>query len=327
MTAKEHRYPRGEPCQGALAAYGRALRTGYLPAAEAAFPPCLPESGLFEPDEAEAHGLLPVPPAVALPRLLRKFTEQALTQRRNADRLAETFLPLLALQSSREARRTVSAEDIKLLDGFPRINVAIEEACERASRELLTIQPGGGTRAPETLAQALVRDRALLARGARMRTLYQHTARHHLSVHAYYEELKGDAEVRTLDEVSERLVMFDREVAFVPANKDRTLALEVRHPILIDYFVTTFQRLWRLATPMHPIAAPLPTTEGITARQRAIAELLVEGETDTRIAQRLGMNVRTCRTHIANLATTLGSHSRAQLGYLIGRSGILDRDV
>ncbi len=36
------------------------------------------------------------------------------------------------------------------------------------------------------------------------------------------------------------------------------------------------------------------------------------------------MNIRTARVHIAKLATTLGSDSRAQLGYLIGQSGILD---
>jgi hypothetical protein len=35
------------------------------------------------------------------------------------------------------------------------------------------------------------------------------------------------------------------------------------------------------------------------------------------------MNIRTARVHIAKLAATLGSDSRAQLGYLIGQSGIL----
>ncbi len=34
--------------------------------------------------------------------------------------------------------------------------------------------------------------------------------------------------------------------------------------------------------------------------------------------------IRTTRVHIAKLAATPGSGSRAQLGYLIGRSGILD---
>ena len=36
---------------------------------------------------------------------------------------------------------------------------------------------------------------------------------------------------------------------------------------------------------------------------------------DEAIARRLGMNVRTCRAHIAKLAAALGSESRAQLGY------------
>ncbi|MDX3371793.1 helix-turn-helix transcriptional regulator, partial [Streptomyces sp. ME02-6987-2C] len=70
-----------------------------------------------------------------------------------------------------------------------------------------------------------------------------------------------------------------------------------------------------------------PTLNGITPRQRAIAALLVEGHTDTDIADRLGMNVRTARVHIAKLAATLGSESRAQLGYLIGQSGILDQEA
>ncbi len=38
------------------------------------------------------------------------------------------------------------------------------------------------------------------------------------------------------------------------------------------------------------------------------------------------MNVRTCRAHIAKLATALGSGSRAQLGYLIAESGILKQE-
>lgn len=77
---------------------------------------------------------------------------------------------------------------------------------------------------------------------------------------------------------------------------------------------------------MHPKAAPQPSHEGIAPRQRAIAALLVEGHTDAVIAGRLGMNIRTARVHIAKLAATPGSQSRAQLGYLIGQSGILDRE-
>lgn len=80
--------------------------------------------------------------------------------------------------------------------------------------------------------------------------------------------------------------------------------------------------------PRHPLTEQVsyePTPVGITGVQRSIAKLLIEGYVDEAIARRLGMNVRTCRAHIAKLATTLGSGSRAQLGYLIAQSGILDQ--
>ncbi|MET7692773.1 helix-turn-helix transcriptional regulator [Streptomyces sp. NPDC005483] len=196
--------------------------------------------------------------------------------------------------------------------------------------ELLSIQPNTSDRhtepPPFVHVEAFDRDQALLDRGGRIRTLYQHTLRHAPSVVARYERLDGDVEARSLDEVTERLIIVDRTVAFIPANKDRTLALEIRHPALIAFFVTAFDRLWRLATPMYPEAVQQPSRNGITPRQRAIAALLVEGHTDAVIADRLGMNIRTARVHIAKLAATLGSESRAQLGYLIGQSGILGQE-
>ncbi|MEV7194086.1 helix-turn-helix transcriptional regulator [Streptomyces sp. NPDC093510] len=213
---------------------------------------------------------------------------------------------------------------ITVLDGLDRINSAIDRAMNEVTEEFLSVQPGG-TRPPETLAEVFPRDQAILTRGCRMRTLYQHTTRHSLPVLAYFEQLDGDTEARTLDEVTDRLFVFDRTVAFIPASKDRSIALELRHPALVEYFATTFWRLWRLATPMWPQAAPQRAEGGITQRQRAIAGLLVEGLTDAEIADRLGMNIRTARVHIAKLAATLGSNSRAQLGYRIGQSGILAR--
>ncbi len=215
---------------------------------------------------------------------------------------------------------------VTVLSGLDRIGRTIAGAMSGSS-ELLAVQPHvTHTLAPPNVhVEALARDQALLDRGGRIRTLYQHTLRHAPTVIARYERLRGDAEARTLDEVTERLIVIDRAVAFIPANADRTLALEVRHPAIVGFLATAFDRLWRLATPMYPEAVQQPVRDGVTPRQRAIAALLVEGHTDTVIAHRLGLNVRTARVHIAKLAATLGSASRAQLGYLIGRSGILDQ--
>lgn len=284
-----------ELCEAGVALYARALRDGRIHSGDVEQTPCLIDFGLLHPDLDDMRWLRPAAPS-------------------------DPFITLDATLTS-----TGEVPAITVLDGLGSINAAIGRAVLDVTEEFLAVQPGG-TRPPETLAEAFPRDQAILSRGCRMRTLYQHTTRHSLPVLAYFERLEGDAEARSLDEVTERLFVFDRTVAFIPASKDRSLALEIRHPALVEYFATTFWRLWQLATPMWPQSAPQPSEDGITTRQRAIAGLLIEGLTDTEIATRLGMNVRTARVHIAKLAALLGSESRAQLGYLIGQSGILDRN-
>ncbi|MEU3824138.1 helix-turn-helix transcriptional regulator [Streptomyces sp. NPDC029080] len=310
-------------CAAGRELYERALREGHVSAADATDAPCLIDSGLLHPALQDPGRLEPVAPVVALHRLLRSAEDRVAEERRRETRLTEAFAPLMRI----DGRHTESAADIPallLLDGNARINSAITDAMSEASREVLCVQPYTVRKEAYARPLARQRDQALLDRGGRIRTIYQHTLRHAPDIIAYQEQLNGDHEVRTLDQVTDRLIVVDGEVAFLPANTDGTLALEVRHPALLRYFMTTFDRLWHLATPMYPQAVRTPSLNGITPRQRAIAALLVEGHTDAVVADRLGMNVRTARLHIAKLAATLGSESRAQLGYLIGRSGVLD---
>nr|WP_203729422.1 helix-turn-helix transcriptional regulator [Streptomyces sp. SID12501] len=301
-----------------MSLYVRALREGRVPDDEAGDAPCLIDFGLLRPDLEDPRQLRPLAPAVALSRLLHESAEDTARKRQQESLLAEAFEPLMHIDVPDIAADTPM---ISVLSGFDRINLAISRALADASSEILTIQPYAGR--PTTTLAILARDQAVLDRGARIRALYQHTVRHSPAVRARYEQLRGDVEARSLDEVTDRLIVIDRTVAFIPASKDRSLALEICHPVLVHYFVTTFERLWHLATPMYPQALQPPSLNGVTPRQRAIAALLVEGHTDAVIATRLGMNVRTARVHIAKLATTLGSDSRAQLGYLIAESGLL----
>ncbi|OUC74155.1 hypothetical protein CA983_44645, partial [Streptomyces swartbergensis] len=78
------------------------------------------------------------------------------------------------------------------------------------SRELLTIQPHTRVtrqRAEAAYAVATDRDQALLDRGCRIRTLYQHTLRHSPLTVAHQERLRGDIEARALDELTDRLII------------------------------------------------------------------------------------------------------------------------
>ncbi|MFB8245341.1 helix-turn-helix transcriptional regulator [Streptomyces sp. NPDC055952] len=326
MTPAPHeQHSPEELCPAGAQLYRRALGEGHVTARAVRGAPCLIDAGLLHPAVDDPDRLEPVPPAAALHRLLRASAERITRERRREERLAEIFTPLMAA-GEQEARATPT---LTLLSGKTRINRAITEAMAEATRELLTVQPRNTVPSEQVQAAYVVavrRDQALLDRGCRIRTLYPHTLRHSPLTVAHQERLRGDVEARALDEITDRLIIVDREVAFMPADGDGALALEIRHPAIVGYLATTFDRFWRLATPVFPEAAPQPSPGGVTPRQHAIAALLVEGHTDTVIAERLGMNVRTARVHIAKLAATLGSRSRAQLGYLIGRSGILERE-
>ncbi|WP_143672688.1 helix-turn-helix domain-containing protein, partial [Streptomyces sp. b94] len=58
--------------------------------------------------------------------------------------------------------------------------------------------------------------------------------------------------------------------------------------------------------------------------QHSIARLLAAGHVDDDIARRMGISVRTCRSHIARLMQTLGATSRTHLGALLIGSGIVE---
>jgi DNA-binding CsgD family transcriptional regulator len=279
------------------------------------------EFALLHPDPDDANWLRPVPPSVALAQRLNPIEREITDRRRMSIDLADAFEPFMALS----AQVTQSTDSITVLEGLDRINAALDLATAQCRNEMLTVQPSH--RHPERrLIEALERDKPLIERGVRIRTLYQHTARYSPERLAWVDQFSdGKAEYRTIDELVERLIICDETVAFIPTRDDRQVALELRHSGLVRYLIKVFEFMWNRAVPLSAGAPYETAPDGITDIQHSIAKLLVEGHVDEAIARRLGMNVRTCRAHIAKLAQALGSGSRAQLGYLIAQSGILDQ--
>ncbi|MFJ9589509.1 helix-turn-helix transcriptional regulator [Streptomyces acidicola] len=318
-----HPHAVTELCDAGTRLYAHALRSGRINRAEVEqAAPCLLEFALLHPDPDDANWLRPVPPSIALAQRLHPLEREIQDRRRQSIELTDAFDPFIALSTQSQA----SIHAITVLEGFDRINAALNSATAECHTEMLTVQPGGG-RPADALMQALERDRPLTDRGVSIRTLYQHTARHSQGTLAYVDLMSsGKVQVRTLEELIERLIIFDRTVAFIPVSDDRRVALELRHPGLVVYLRKVFEQLWQRATPLTEEPPYEVSGDGISGVQRSIAKLLIEGHVDEAIARRLGMNVRTCRAHIAKLATALGSGSRAQLGYLIAQSGILEQD-
>jgi DNA-binding NarL/FixJ family response regulator len=76
-----------------------------------------------------------------------------------------------------------------------------------------------------------------------------------------------------------------------------------------------------------PAAAPASTSQDeLTAREREVLELMVEGVTSNRkLAKRLGLSENTVKFHVRNILDKLRVHNRAEVvGYAL-RHGIIDK--
>ncbi|MFI0372494.1 hypothetical protein ACH35V_31910 [Actinomadura sp. 1N219] len=238
-------------------------------------------------------------------RYLRSHAEQA------ALALREMESQLTSLARAEGTRAAAGSAGFEPLEGTDRIDRRIAEAAGRCRKELLTARPGvprdGGT-----LRAALERDRHALRRGASIRTLYRHSARHDAATVAYADEITAaGAEVRTHDEVFDRLIIVDRRICFLPGSPDGGTAVAVTAPAVVRYLADLFDRVWRRSDPFAAGTA--------TPAEGRIVRMLIAGETGTVIAKRLGVSDRTLAKRIARMKADYGVLTHFQLGYELGR--------
>src|SRR6478735_6424448 len=268
-----HRHGITQLCDAGQRLYASALRSGRIPRSEVEPAPCLMDFALLHPDPDDPDWLRPVPPSAALAQRLHPIEREIQERRRHSLELAESFEPFMDIS----AQDPPTTHAITVLEGGTRINAAIDVATAECRSEVLTVQPGG-VRSEDILSKGLERGTAVVDRGVSIRTLYQHTVRHHRGTFVYAERLaEGKVEIRTLEELIERLIIFDGTVAFIPAQDDRQVALELRHPGLVSYLTKVFEQLWQRADPLLEEIQYDPVPTGISGVQRSIAQLLVEG--------------------------------------------------
>ncbi|WP_344530783.1 LuxR C-terminal-related transcriptional regulator [Streptomyces albiaxialis] len=286
-------------------------------------PECLLRNGLVRPAPDDPGAYAPVPPDIALSRHARPVQQAILEQQQALLRVQARYAE--AETAYHEARRTAASAG-RLLQGRATVYAALRAGADGCREEALTLQPGGA-RPPAVLETVLDWEYEMIGRGVRRRTLYQHSARSDGPTLAYMEKLtEAGGEFRTLDELFDRLVIYDRTVAFIPvAGTDmRENALAVEHPAIVAYLANVFENAWERAdavTFAQPRSRPAPLTD---AKRRAVLRLMVEGHTDQTIAARLGMSARTVANHVRAASDQFEARSRAQLAYRLARSGLLE---
>jgi hypothetical protein len=190
-----------------------------------------------------------------------------------------------------------------------------------AEKELLTAQPQG-LRDGATLDAAARRDKAALERGVKMRILYQHSARRSSVTSRYVATVTQlGAEVRTLDEFFNRIIVIDRRIAVIPGAGGPATALVIREPNLLAYLVDIFERTWERARTFTNRGSAAQRDIAHEQRQMTI-RMLIEGHADPASAKRLGVSPRTYAGYISDLKEEFEAETRFQLGYTMGRLGI-----
>lgn len=255
--------------------------------------------------------LIAVAPDRAAASLLAPTEAELRRQLAEAERVRAEISLLAPLFEARCGERvTAPLVEIRDLDAVIDVIDRLTESCRA---EVLTCQPGG-PRAPHLLNQAFERDLAMIRRGVRMHTLYQHTSRRHQPTQEYVRRItEAGAEVRTLTALFGRMLAFDRTTVIIPHSDEYDGAVVIRDPSTVAYLCSVFDHSWTLGDPYTP--SPRGDTSMDEIKQ-AILRLLAEGMKDEMIARRLGMSLRTCRKHIAESMETLGASSRFQAGYL-----------
>ncbi|GIE34029.1 helix-turn-helix transcriptional regulator [Actinoplanes italicus] len=159
--------------------------------------------------------------------------------------------------------------------------------------------------------------------GVRLCVLHQHAARHHGDVQEQAAAVTaGGGQIRTVEKLWTNLCVIDQEMLLV---LHRCGAVLVSQPEVAAAVGVLFEQIWSRAKPFH--GESTSRSEGRVLRddvRRAIIYYLAEGMRDESIARRIGVSVRTCRRHIAEVLEQMGAQSRFQAGYLAAKQGLLD---
>jgi hypothetical protein len=273
----------------------------------------LVDLGLLRWDDG-AGRYLPVDPTATSDRIVVPMAQQGSELLRESAEWHTTLGRLVQAWRQR-GQGTSGATQIHSLDA---INAFIDAQMLQCQHEFLAAQPYGPRKA-STLAEAEQRDRNALERGVVMRTLYQHSARQSPTTREHVAKRTAlGAEVRTLDEFFDRLLIFDRHTALIPGTGTQSVAVAITDVSIVAYLADVFDRAWERGLPF--TAETATVTRAVADDVRAMTlRMLVEGHSDAASAKRMGVSVRTYASYIAALKQEYGVQTRFQLAWAMRR--------
>ncbi|MGW1799172.1 hypothetical protein ACWCQN_25180 [Streptomyces sp. NPDC001984] len=210
-------------------------------------------------------------------------------------------------------------ESIQLLTDREVINEHIAREHAAAHTEIIAAQPG--QRTPEDLSFSFDRDRGALKRGLPMRTLYHSSVRRVATVGDWAKAMAtAGGEIRTLNGRFPRSIIFDRRVAFVPAQRSGgepspDEAVMITDPHGVGRIVDVFDMFWERAQPWYGRTRRDDRGLLTTATQRAILRELCQGRTQSQAAKNLGIGPAWINEQLGQLRKKLGAQTLNKVIY------------
>ncbi|MFF5447389.1 DUF6879 family protein [Streptomyces sp. NPDC012888] len=261
-----------------------------------------------------------VNPQAALDSLLA-HQQAEIAQRHRA--LAESQAAASALLQHFAELHPAQPAQAERFEGVEAVRAKLAVLNAGIRRESVSFQPGGPVPAAQFKAsEPLTED--LIARGVRIRTIYQDSIRNDAATleHARWLTERG-GQVRTAPALPMRLVIADRESALLPIDPADSArgAVLLREPGAVAAFCALFEAVWETATPFGEPARRSLDDPG--SQPRELLRLLAQGYTDEAAARRLGISLRSERRLISELMEKLDAQSRFQLGQRAVEHGLI----
>lgn len=202
--------------------------------------------------------------------------------------------------------------------GVPAVRARLAELVAAERREHLAMSPEPAFTAASAKA-AIPAGRAALQRGVTAWTLGVPPSAEDRSEEQTRELYGYGLRYRELPQQPTKLMIMDRTTAFVPLDPAALFShgvWEISTPAVVDELVSFFLRHWSAA--MEPGPRGWVPPAALSAREQAIVALLATGVTDSAVAAKLGLSVRTIAYAVRDLMERYGVQTRFQLGLVLG---------
>ncbi|MFE4582485.1 helix-turn-helix transcriptional regulator [Streptomyces chartreusis] len=256
--------------------------------------------------------VFPTDPEIALSRLVDMRLHDLHQELWQVTHSRHMIAGLLAEQGARAA----SSQGIEQLEHIDHIRSRIADLAFFAREEILCVEPYTELQ-PGHIEHVRALDLRCLQRGVRIRNVVLRKALFHGPACGYLRELMSHgATIRVADNISERILIYDRRVALVPVDPENASrgALLASERGLVANLVALFEKIWEQAEDLEGAdeSSDGNSASGLSEAEQRVLSLMCSVSKDEAGARELGVSVRTYRRYVADLMRVLGAASRVQ---------------